>query len=554
MAQTQTPIAPAKPKKPKKPPTFVNAFQYRIYPTPAQAILLGHVLNTHCNLYNDALRDRTAEYALTKRSLTFMDQQTMVPGRIRSGDVGVNRSSMVYTIRRIDAAVSGFVKRVVKWRAAGSPEGVELGYPESVDLSDFKSVIWGSGSGAKWMPERQRIRITPDVGEIKVVVHRPHKGTIKTITVTHRDRRWFATLTCDLGAIPTHRTGRMIGVDLGVSKLAATDDGHFVANPRFFEDSAPRLRAAQQVMDLRKKTPLPIVPGRPEINPATGRKWPRYSQNYRDARDAAANIQRDTANRRRDYIRKAAHGLLQTRDGLPDPVGILVLEDLAIKSMITATNERMAKEEKARKEAEANGGVVPVVVPDAKGRRPRRGMAKALHDASMGGVHLALTQLAVRLGVRVILVNPANTSQRCSRCGDLPAVKKTLDVRKHECIACGYGRDGDVDRDTNAAQNILALGQEVLRQEEADRPGKEASRLRMEAALLRKEERELSMGVADPDAAAADTGNPDVADGDHEDLRVPVSLTAWPIPKPSVTIPIGNHARRKERVKQLVLI
>ena len=557
MAQTETPIAPAKPKKPKKPkkpPTFINAFQYRLYPTATQVAKLEHVLNTHCNLYNDALRDRTAEYALTKRSLTYMDQQGMVPGRIRSGDIGTTRNSMVQTIRRIDAAVNGFVKRVVKWRAAGSPEGVELGYPESVDLSDFKSVMWAPGEGAKWMPERQRVRITPDVGEIKAVVHRPHKGTIKTITITRRDRRWFVTLTCDLGAIPTHRTGRMIGIDLGVSNLAATDDGHFVENKRFYEAAAPRLRVAQQVMDVRKKTPLPIVPGRPEINPATGRKWPRYSQNYRDARVAAANIQRDTANRRRDYIRKAVHGLLQTRDGLPDPVGILVLEDLQIKQMIVAVNLKMAKEEKERKEAEANGGVVPVVVPDAKGRRPRRGMAKALHDASMGGVHLALTQLAVRLGVRVILVNPANTSQRCSECGDLPAVRKTLDVRTHKCIACGYGKDGDVDRDTNAARNILALGQEVLRQEEADRPGKEASRLRMEAALLRKEARELRMGVADPDTAATDAAEPDDEDGDHEAARVPMRLAAWPSPEPSVTIPIGTHRLRKERVKQLLLI
>lgn len=518
MAQTETPIAPAKPKKPKKPPAFINAFQYRLYPTPTQVAKLEHVLNTHCNLYNDALRDRTAEYALTKRSLTFMDQQTMVPGRIRSGDVRVNRSSMVYTIRRIDAAVNGFVKRVVKWRAAGSPEGVELGYPESVDLSDFKSVIWGSGSGAKWIPERQRIRITPDVGEIKAVVHRPHKGTIKTITVTHRDRRWFATLTCDLGAIPTYRTGRMIGVDLGVSKLAATDDGHFVENPRLFQQSEDRLASAQRVMARRKVIP-PKVPNRPEINPATGEKWPRYSENYRDARDAAANIQRDTANRRRDYIRKAVLGLLQTRDGLPDPVGILVLEDLAIKAMITATNEKMAKEEKERKEAEANGGVVPVVVPDAKGRRPRRGMAKSLHDAAMGGVHLALTQLAVRLGVRVILVDPANTSQRCSECGDLPAVRKTLDVREHKCIACGY----TADRDTNAARNILALGQDVLRYEEADRP-------RMEAARKRKEARELRMERAGLDASAdigeTDDGETDDGDGDLMDVSVPMRLTA----------------------------
>jgi hypothetical protein len=98
-------------------------------------------------------------------------------------------------------------------------------------------------------------------------------------------------------------------------------------------------------------------------------------------------------------------------------------------------------------------------------------------------------------------------------------VRKTLDVRKHVCAACGY----TADRDTNAARNILALGQEVLRQEEADRP-------RMEAARKRKEARALRMELAGLDASA-DTGEPDDGetddgDGDLMDVSVPMRLTA----------------------------
>ena len=494
---------------PKKVPSLVVAYQYRIYPTPRQAILLGHVLNTHCNLYNDALRLRTEAYKQTAKSLTYMDQQTMIPDRIRSGGVATGRESMAYTLRRLDAAMSGFVKRVVKWRKSGSPKDVELGYPDFVDLSDFKSVTWGASSGAKWLPERKRLRLRPtEIGEINAVIHRPHQGLIKTITVTHRNRRWFATLTCDLGAVPQHRAGRMIGVDLGVSRLAATDDGHFVENPRFFEASSKRLKLAQNVQQRRRVTP---VPHRPEMDPATGEKWPsRYSNNYRDAKVAVANIQRDTANRRKDYVNKAVLGLLETRDGFPDPVGILVLEDLMVKQMITATNKKMAKQEQARKDALTNG--LPVPMPETTdGKRPRRGMAKALHDVAMGGVRLALIRKAASLGVRVILVNPANTSQRCSACGDLPAVKKTLDVRKHECAACGY----TADRDTNAARNILALGQEVLRREEADRRKVEAAQFKIQPALIRKHARELAERVTDL-TSVHEPANLDIMNGTHD--------------------------------------
>ena len=56
----------------------------------------------------------------------------------------------------------------------------------------------------------------------------------------------------------------------------------------------------------------------------------------------------------------------------------------------------------------------------------------------------------------VILVNPYNTSQQCSNCGQI--VKKTLAERTHRCT-CGY----TADRDVNAATNILRLALEMER-------------------------------------------------------------------------------------------
>ncbi|WP_286877770.1 zinc ribbon domain-containing protein, partial [Methanosaeta sp. UBA458] len=50
------------------------------------------------------------------------------------------------------------------------------------------------------------------------------------------------------------------------------------------------------------------------------------------------------------------------------------------------------------------------------------------------------------------LVNPLNTSQMCSCCGQI--VKKDLSVRVHSCPYCGLS----MDRDLNAAKNILRLG------------------------------------------------------------------------------------------------
>ncbi len=55
-------------------------------------------------------------------------------------------------------------------------------------------------------------------------------------------------------------------------------------------------------------------------------------------------------------------------------------------------------------------------------------------------------------GLSVIPVNPKNTSQACSNCGQI--VRKTLSERIHKCD-CGCV----LDRDHNAAINIKSLAE-----------------------------------------------------------------------------------------------
>jgi len=59
---------------------------------------------------------------------------------------------------------------------------------------------------------------------------------------------------------------------------------------------------------------------------------------------------------------------------------------------------------------------------------------------------------AERCSGRVIFVNPAGTSQKCSGCGE--TVKKPPSERTHICPKYGL----TLDRDVNAAGNILTLG------------------------------------------------------------------------------------------------
>jgi putative transposase len=79
-------------------------------------------------------------------------------------------------------------------------------------------------------------------------------------------------------------------------------------------------------------------------------------------------------------------------------------------------------------------------------------LAKSIADAAWNQFALVLMRKAEEAGRQAMRVNPHHTSKRCSRCGKM--VEKELNVRVHSCPICSLV----IDRDENAAINILALG------------------------------------------------------------------------------------------------
>ena len=78
-------------------------------------------------------------------------------------------------------------------------------------------------------------------------------------------------------------------------------------------------------------------------------------------------------------------------------------------------------------------------------------LAKSISEQTWGKFITLLNEKAESAGVKMVAVNPKETSQECSSCG--ATVKKDLSVRTHKC-ECGY----EADRDLNAAINILHRG------------------------------------------------------------------------------------------------
>jgi putative transposase len=107
---------------------------------------------------------------------------------------------------------------------------------------------------------------------------------------------------------------------------------------------------------------------------------------------------------------------------------VLAIEDLNIANL--------RRQNKAKK---VDGHFVP------NGQSAKSGLNKSFSDCAISQFVEILEHIAKKYGVRIIKVNPKNTSQICNKC--LSKVSKTLSDRWHDCPDCGES----VDRDYNSA-------------------------------------------------------------------------------------------------------
>lgn len=231
------------------------------------------------------------------------------------------------------------------------------------------------------------------IGNVKIIVSRPLQGTVKTLNI-RRDSigNWYANFSCEVETEPLTKSEKAIGIDVGIKSFATLSDGTKVANPRFLKKDEKELAKAQRKLSKAEK-------GSPE---------------RAKRRKAVAHIYQRIANRRKDFAHKLSRNLV-------NEYGIIALEKLNNKKMLQ-----------------------------------NHYLAKSIADAAWNQLVQYIQYKAACADRECVLVDPCNTSKRCSRCGTL--VEKSLSVRVHKCPVCNL----EIDRDENAAINILALGLQCL--------------------------------------------------------------------------------------------
>ena len=382
-----------------------RAYVFRLRPTARQHHALAHCLDAHRELYNAALQERRDAWSHSKTRIFYGDQSAQLSEirSVRPDQAVWSFSSQQATLRRLTKAFDGFFRRVKR--------GQTPGYPRFKGAARFDSVVWPKdGDGARWLPDDRRVYLQ-GVGEVKVCLHRPVAGRVKTIQVKRQGRRWMLVLSCD--EVPTNRlpaTSRVAGIDVGVASFATTSDGTHIANPRWGRVAQDKLTMAQQRLARAK----------------------RGSHNRAAKRETVGARHRKIANQRKDFHHKLARQLVKSYD-------VLVVEDLKIANMVRR----------------------PKPVPDddnpghylANGARAKSGLNRSISDAGWGRFVSILRAKAEEAGRICIEVDPRHTSDGCEKCGHAaPANRVSQAV--FECQRCHHRAQAD----EHAARNILRAG------------------------------------------------------------------------------------------------
>lgn len=310
----------------------------------------------------------------------------------------VNAQVIQQTLRQLDTAFQNFFEQ-------------GRGYPVFKRRSRFRSLSYPPGV-VKINGNRVYL---PGIGWMRFFDSRPIPDgfSIRTVTVRRKANGWYLSVRLEDKSVPSvpiihpDNVREVIGVDLGIRKLAALSTGEMIANPRFGKQ-VERRKAIQQRRASRK------VKG---------------SNNRRKAYQRLARLEQCIEQQRTDYQWKIANRLNRQAQ-------CIIFEDLNIKGMVKRCKPKQDESGKFVHNAQA----------------AKSGLNKAILDAAWGELKQKTSAVAAKSGNLVWSTNPVKTSQECSVCHFVSPTNR--EGEKFLCESCGSLDDAD----TNASSNIRLRG------------------------------------------------------------------------------------------------
>jgi Transposase and inactivated derivatives len=212
------------------------SFKYRIYPTREEKLL--RVMQVEAKVYN-ALLDAVNNARKEGRRMTPKDTQDMLK------DLKIEGKELVYSkvLQMVNNQLWYNINSLHELKKKGRRVG-KLRYKKIMKIINYNQ------SGFRVVGDKL---ILSKIGEMKVLFHRPLEGEVKGVIIKRSATGWYAIFQVEVEKKPLEKTGKVVGIDLGVEKLVTTTDGAVVENPRVFDEVEKRTKILQKSLSRKRR-------------------------------------------------------------------------------------------------------------------------------------------------------------------------------------------------------------------------------------------------------------------------------------------------------------
>ncbi|OOL29067.1 transposase [Rhodococcus rhodochrous] len=355
-----------------------RACKYRFYPTAEQAAELNRTFGCVRLVWNKALDERQRRYTTEQKPTTYVQASAALTAWKKTDELAfLNEVSSVplqQTLRHQQTAFSHFFARRAR-------------YPRFKSRKKSRASAEYTRSAFTW--REGHLTLAKMKQPLDIRWSRELPGDPSTVTVSRDGAgRWFVSILTECVVDELPPTEATVGVDVGLTSLAALSTGEKITNPRHERRDRRRLAKAQRHLSRTQKG----------------------SNNRDKARRKVARIHARITDRRTDFLHKLSTRLICENQAI-------AIEDLTVRNMVA-----------------------------------NRTLARSISDAAWRQLRTMLEYKADWYGRELMVVDRWYPSTRvCSECGALHD-RLPLTVREWTCrCGTTHDRDVNAARHILAA-------------------------------------------------------------------------------------------------------
>ena len=368
---------------------MLRAIKIRLYPNKKQEQAINELLGCYRFVYNYMLALKQNEYKENNINLSLNDLSKYFFGTLRKDEnyqwlKGQNANVMQQAIRQMSTAYDRFFK-------------LHTGYPKFKSKKDKQSALFPINAiSKKNIFKERKITLIKSLKDIKFRCSdlyfkrlQIYKDKIRSATLSKtKSGNYFLSILIDIpqdGIIKFNKTGKSVGLDLGIKDFVITSDGKKFENVQFFKKSENKIKKLQKQLSRKVKG----------------------SNNRSKARIKLAKAFEHLVNQRENYIHSVVNALLTKYD-------TIFMEDLNVRGMLK-----------------------------------NRKLAKAIQEVGFFKFKTILQSKALVNDKQVILIDRYfPSSKTCNNCGYVYKDLK-LNDRFWTCPQCGKIHDRDINAAKN---------------------------------------------------------------------------------------------------------